>query len=408
MKSLTRGENLPVENANIKVTIHCSINAAQQSELDVSAFLLKSDGKVRSDSDFIFYNQPQAKDNSIVLVSQDGENQYLAIDLNKIPPDIQKIAFVITSHVKFLSANALSIEIENTMVFHPDTKNMQEKSLILAELYRYKGRWKFRAIGQGFQGGLAPLATGYGIEIDNEKNTQPGPSCAPSPVSTANNQIQLNKTSIDLKKAGEQATLSLSKGKRINAKLKWDTTSDLDLYCFYVDSQDKEDKVYYRKFGHLDKLPYIKLLGDSKMAGEEVLEISQPQHIKYALIAAYSALSNGIGSFYSYKARVVVSDGDQQEVISHLANKDPFSYWVAFALIDFTTPGELTIKNVETYSNKSTFARQFEERTGEKPSSLFHKPKSKVNGVDSYDAEKSPHLFKDGTFMMSVGVREFK
>jgi uncharacterized protein involved in tellurium resistance len=159
---------------------------------------------------------------------------------------------------------------------------------------------------------------------------------------------------------------------------------------------------------NLDKPPYIKLLGDSKTAGEEVVEISRPQYIKYALISAYSALSNGIGSFYSYKAHVVVTDNDQQEVTSHLAHKDPFSYWVAFALIDFTKPGKITIKNVETYSNKKTFYQQFKERTGEKPSTLFCKSKAKINNIDSYDPEKSPYLFKDGTFMMSVGVREFK
>nr|VFJ92632.1 MAG: Uncharacterized protein involved in tellurium resistance [Candidatus Kentron sp. H]VFJ95052.1 MAG: Uncharacterized protein involved in tellurium resistance [Candidatus Kentron sp. H]VFK00348.1 MAG: Uncharacterized protein involved in tellurium resistance [Candidatus Kentron sp. H] len=218
----------------------------------------------------------------------------------------------------------------------------------------------------------------------------------------------MNKTSIDLRKAGEKVTISLSKGGKVTAKLRWDTNSDLDLYCFYVDSQDKEDKVYYRKLGDSNKPPYIKLLGDSQTAGEEVLEIYQPQHIKYALIAAYSAVSNGVGSFYSYKARVVVSDNEQQEVTSHLANKDPYSYWVAFARVDFTRSGELTIENVETYSNKETFSKQLKERTGKKPFGSFFKPKASVNGVDSYDPERSPYLFKDGTFMMSVGVREFK
>lgn len=416
MKNLTSGQNSFVEDANIKITVHCSINVEQQSELDVSAFLLKSDGKVRSDSDFIFYNQPQAKDKSIALLSQDDENQYFTVDLGKIPPDIQKIAFVITSPAAFLLAKALSIEIENTMAFHPDTKTMQEKSLILAELYRYKDAWKFRALGHGFQGGLAPLATGYGVDIGDEKDTQPEsapkippkPSHAPQPTIPANKPLRLEKVSIDLRKPGEKATISLSKGGKITAKLKWDTNSDLDLYCFYVDSQDREDKVYYRKLGSSNKPPYIKLLGDSQTAGEEVLEIYQPQQVKYALIAAYSAISNGIGSFYSYKARVVVSDNERQEVTSHLAHKDPFSYWVAFALVDFTKPGEVTIKNVETYSNKKTFAKQFEERTGKNPFRSFLKSKANVNGVSSYDPERSPYLFKDGTFMMSVGVREFK
>ncbi|VAW87216.1 hypothetical protein MNBD_GAMMA16-1099 [hydrothermal vent metagenome] len=404
MKNLRSGENSPVDGHLIKVMTHCTINTGQASELDVSAFLLTAEGVVRSDSDFIFYNQPQAKGGGIKLVSEDNESQYFTVDLNVIPAEIQKIAFVMTIPVAFSSAFALSIKIENAMEFHPDRKNMQEKSLILAELYRHKGAWKFRALGQGFKGGLAPLATGYGVEIDDDDEAV---SAVPVPPQKTT-PIQLNKTTVDLKKAGEKVTISLVKGKNLVAKLKWDTKVDLDLYCFYVDGKGEEGKVYYRKLGHLDKAPYIKLLGDSQGAGEEIVEISQPKHIKYALIAAYSALSNGVGSFLSYKARVVVTDNDQQEVTSHLAHKDPYSYWVALALIDFTKAGELTIQNVETYSNKKTFARQFEERTGEKPASLFHKTTAKVQDINKYDPERSPHLFKDGTFMMSVGTREFK
>jgi stress response protein SCP2 len=320
--------------------------------------------------------------------------------------------------------------------FQPETQKMTEKSLILGELYLHNQDWKFRALGMGFQGGLAPLATSYGVDIDDEssqqeaekqepqKNIPASTNNAPAPVanstssttnhSTSNStvpaasKIELSKTTIDLRKSGEKATISLVKGGKISARLLWETKADLDLYCFYIDNSDKEDKVYYRKLGSLDQSPYIKLLGDSQVAGEEVVEISKPENVKYALLAAYSAVSNGIGSFYSYKAKIVVSDGEQQEVISHLAHKDPFSYWVAFALIDFTEAGKLTINNVETYSNKKTFARQFEERTGEKPKGLFRISTKKVNGVNSYDAEKSPYLFKDGSFMMSVGVREFK
>jgi len=406
VKQLRSGENSQVDGYTIKVMTHCSIGIDRASELDVSAFLLTANGVVRSDSDFIFYNQPQAKEKSIALVSQDSENQYFTVDLNKVPSEIHKIAFVITIPVAFSSASALSIGIENVMEFHPDTKKMQEKSLILAELYRHKGAWKFRALGQGFKGGLAPLATGYGVDIESDKESAPAPVYTPPPKKVSS--IQLHKTTVDLKKAGDKVTISLVKGKNLVAKLKWDAKVDLDLYCFYVDERNEEGKVYYRKLGHLDKSPYIKLLGDSKDSGEEIVEISQPKHLKYALIAAYSALSNGVGSFLSYKARVVVTDNNQQEVTSHLAHKDPFSYWVALALIDFTKPGELTIQNVETYSNKKTFARQFEERTGEKPSSLFRKTTAKINGVNAYDPEKSPYLFKDGTFMMSVGEREFK
>ncbi len=65
---------------------------------------------------------------------------------------------------------------------------------------------------------------------------------------------------------------------------------------------------------------------------------------------------------------------------------------------------------METYANEETFLQQFEQRTGGKPSGggWFKKNKANVNGVDFYDPERSPYLFKDGSFMMSVGEAEFK
>jgi stress response protein SCP2 len=399
VKNLSSGENSIVEIESFRVTITCSLATNPPSTLAASAFLLSQDGKVRDDNDFIFYNQPKSLDDALILFSQNDGKQCFDIDLKRINSDVQKIAFVITSSVALMTASALSIEIESMMAFSPDTTVMHEKSLILAELYRNKGAWKFRAIGQGFKGGLAPVAEGYGVDISDEQEVV---------VTKAETSVQLSKTSIDLTKAGEKVTISLAKGAKLTAKLRWETKADLDLYCFYVDTSQNEDKVYYRKLGDLTKPPFIKLLGDSQDSGEEILEISQPQNIKYALICAYSAMSNGTGSFYSYKARVVVTDNDKQEVTSHLAYKDPYSYWVAFALIDFTKTDEITINNVETYANKKLFAQQFEQRTGEKPSTFFHKAKSNVNGVDSYDPEKSPYLFKNGDFMMSVGEAEFK
>jgi len=321
--------------------------------------------------------------------------------------------------VGFSCAKQLSIGIKDILSFKPETKQMKEKSLVLGELYVHNDNWKFRALGMGFQGGLSPLATNYGVKIDNEKQEQEvlteKTTAQSKPLSqsinsskTKSKKIDLITSTVNLKKSGEKTTINLSKGSQIKAKLVWQTNSDLDLYCFYVNKDDKEDKIYYKNLGHLEQSPYIKLLGDSQNAGEEIIEISRPENVKYALLAAYSALSNGIGSFHSYKAKIIVSDSDNQEVISHLSHKDPYSYWVAFAMIDFTVPGKLSIKNVETYSNKKTFANNFLQRTGEKPSGLFHTPSKSVNGVNSYDPEKSPYLFKDGSFMMSVGVTEFK
>jgi stress response protein SCP2 len=429
MQAITNGQNLVINATTIEVNIECQLPGSHANAVDVSAFLLNSDNKTRNDDDFIFYNQPNSVDKSVILSSTNAQKQSFTINLSAIDASIHTIAFVITTPSAFKLASSLKVSIDNLLEFSPNLANMSETSLILAQVYRHKGQWKFKAIGQGYAGGLAPIAIGYGVDIDDEPKPEPAAVIAPvtsiakptakpaaNKPATSNAPVNVDNSSssravsikkVDLSKAGEKATISLAKGNKLTAKLQWNTKADLDLYCFYVDKHDVEEKVYYKKLGSLTAPPFIKLLGDSQVAGEEVLEISQPDNIKYALICAYSAVSNGIGSFHSYKARVEVTDGKQQSVTSHLNHDDPKSYWVAFALIDFQQSGQVTIKNVETYSNPDEFKAQMKQRTG-KETKLFSLSNPSVNGVSKYNPERSPHLFKDGSFMMSAGVVEFK
>ncbi len=405
--NLASGQNVSLSSHNIRVSCRYA-QLPPHLSLDNSIFLLNAANKVSGDDDFVFFNQPQRADVGVVYHPQTGDT---VVELAKIPPRISKLVFAVTiadgvnKQQSFTQVAAMTLRLEDATTggvlatFALDTAARLETALIMGEFYCRNGQWKFRAIGQGFHGGLQPLAQLYGVEVGEGEHSQ-------KPVPPAPEPEVIKKSSISLKKAGEKTTISLAKGAKITARLKWQTKADLDLYCFYVDDSGHEDKVYYRKMGDLTAPPFIKLLGDSQVAGEEVVEISRADKLRYALIAAYSALSNGVGSFYSYQAHCVITDNQGQTVSTHLEHSDPYSYWVALARIDFSTTGKLTIENVESYSNKALFEQQFEQRTGEKPGGWFNKVK--VNGVDSYDPERSPHLFSDGSFMMSVGVREFK
>ncbi len=403
--NLTAGQNTPLNCHHVSIGFAYAQTPVKLAT-DVSIFLLNADNKVSHDADFVFFNNPNRADIGVVHQPHSGET---VLELDKIPASISKIVFAITitdgvnKQQSFTQLGAVTVRIKDYLsaqelvVFALDTRERSETALIIGECYSRNGQWKFRAIGQGFNGGLQPLAQLYGVEVGEGESSQKVEQPAPEPI---------KKTPISLKKSGEKATISLAKGAKVTARLKWATKADLDLYCFYVDEAGQENKVYYRQMGDLNAPPFIKLLGDSQIAGEEVVEISRPDKVRYALIAAYSALSNGVGSFYSYQAQCVITDNQGQTVSTHLEHSDPYSYWVALARIDFSTAGKLTIENVESYSNKVLFEQQFEQRTGEKPGGWFSKVK--VNGVDSYDPERSPHLFRDGSFMMSVGVREFK
>jgi len=415
--NLTLGQNTPITASTLNISL-LGKNTPLGLSLDTSIFLLNAQQKVAKDDDFVFFNNPNRADIGLV---HSIDKQETRVDLSKLPNTIEKIVFTLTisdgvsKNQAFKDIPAVQLNIKNAQTnielvqFKLNTVSCLETALIIGELYRRNGAWKFRAVGQGFKGGLQPLAELYGVDIGEGENNQAAPvSETKITPSKPKPSPRKSNSPINLQKAGEKATISLVKGAKVTARLKWETQADLDLYCFYVDDSGHEDKVYYRKLGSLNQSPYIQLMGDSLAAGEEIVEISKPEKLSYALIAAYSALSNGTGSFHSYQAKCVITDNQGQTITTHLANDDPYSYWVALARIDFSTPHQLTIENVESYSNKKRFLKEFEQRTGTKVGGLFRSAKADINGVKSYDAERSPYLFKDGSFMMSVGVREFK
>jgi tellurium resistance protein TerD len=141
-----------------------------QFDLDASAFLLKNDGKVRSDADFIFYNQTKSVDGA-------GDDESIKVDLSKVAADVEKIAFTVTidqfeeRRQNFGQVSSAYIRVVNdadgTEIARFDLGEdaSTETALNFGELYKVNGEWKFKAVGQGFAGGLKALGTGYGVNI---------------------------------------------------------------------------------------------------------------------------------------------------------------------------------------------------------------------------------------------------
>jgi len=152
-------------------------------DLDASAFMLTSNGKVRSDTDFIFYNCKQSTCGSIVHQGDnrtgegDGDDESIKVELNKIPSGIERVAFTVTIHdAQVRGQNFGQIEKAFIRIVNDESGNevarydlSEEASsvtaMIFGELYRYNGEWKFKAIGQGFNQGLGPLASNYGVNV---------------------------------------------------------------------------------------------------------------------------------------------------------------------------------------------------------------------------------------------------
>ena len=150
-------------------------------DLDGSAFLLKNDGKVRGDSDFIFYNNRKSTDGSVVHTGDnqtgegEGDDERLEIDLTRVPADIERISITVTIHdadarrqnfgmVSKAFIRCLNAEGEREIARYDLSEDSStETAMIFGEIYRYNGEWKFKAIGQGFNGGLGPLARSFGV-----------------------------------------------------------------------------------------------------------------------------------------------------------------------------------------------------------------------------------------------------
>nr|WP_314489042.1 TerD family protein [uncultured Kingella sp.] len=152
-------------------------------DLDGSAFLLNANGKVRSDADFIFYNQPKS-DNGAVAHQGDnrtgegeGDDEVIEVDLATVPADVEKIAITVTIHdadarkQNFGQVSSAFIRCVNPdgnveiARFDLSEDASVETAMIFGEIYRHNGEWKFKAIGQGFKGGLGALAQHFGVNV---------------------------------------------------------------------------------------------------------------------------------------------------------------------------------------------------------------------------------------------------
>ena len=152
-------------------------------DLDVSAFLCAANGKCRRDKDFVFYNNLDHPSGSVIHMGDnrtgdgDGDDEQVKVDLSKVPAEIEKIAFTVTIDQADtrgqnfgMVSNAYCRIVnedngEELMRFDLGEDASIETAVIMAELYRHDGEWKFNAIGSGYQGGLAALCTHFGLEV---------------------------------------------------------------------------------------------------------------------------------------------------------------------------------------------------------------------------------------------------
>ncbi len=188
-KSLIKGQKIDLTKNNstlkkILIGLGWNVsNAENNFDLDAAAFLIQSNNKVGNDEDFIFYGNLKHKSGAVEHMGDnltgegDGDDEQIKIDLEKIPANIEKIAFTVTIY-DAERRNQNFGKVSNAYIRVVDAVTQQElirynlgedfsveTAVVVGEIYRYKGEWKFNAVGSGFKGGLEALCKNYGIEV---------------------------------------------------------------------------------------------------------------------------------------------------------------------------------------------------------------------------------------------------
>jgi stress response protein SCP2 len=291
MTAMTPGSNIPLPVARVTVDVAAPVR------LDVSSLLLTADGKVRSDDDFIFFNQPTGP--GVTYRSGGGTApDTITVDTAAVPPGIEKI--VVTASPDAAGQTFQGIEPTATIRNADDNSVLAsftppqlgtETALVIVEVYLRNGAWKARAVGQGYANGLAGIATDFGVSVEEPapaapptpptpaaqpQVTPPPPPSAPPATAAApptSGKINLDKGRVSLQK---NQTVSLVKGGRpllsqVKMGLGWEPAfrgKDIDLdasVIAYGPQRNHIDSCYFGKLSIVNGT--IKHSGDN-LTGE--------------------------------------------------------------------------------------------------------------------------------------------
>ncbi|OIK04618.1 TerD family protein [Streptomyces monashensis] len=355
---MTPGSNIPLPAARVAVDVAAPVR------LDVSGLLLTGDGKVRSDDDFIFYNQPAGP--GVTYTSGGGTApDSVTVDTLAVPPDIEKI--VVTASPDAAGQTFQGVEPTATIrdahtgaalaTFTPPRLGA-ETALVVVELYRRGGAWKARAVGQGYADGLAGIATDFGVTVEEPAAAPaappqpvappappmstpaappmpPAPPAPPAPVPGAG-KVNLDKGRVSLRK---NQTVSLVKAGRpllsqVKMGLGWEPAfrgADIDLdasVIAYGPQRNHVDSCYFGKLTILNGA--IKHSGDN-LTGEgggddEVIVVDLgriPPEVTGLVFTVNSFSGQKFTEVAKAYCRLVAAVTDEELVRFDLTNAEP-------------------------------------------------------------------------------------
>lgn len=402
MTALTMGGNAPLPGEDFEVTVRWKTANAVIEEIDVSAFLLTATGKVASDDDMVFYGQKSDKSGGVRLVetkrasSGGAFEASIDFDLRRLPQAVEKIAITGTimdaqkKRASFSDVSSLVVSLiragGTAVSFNVPVAGMSEAALVLGELYLRNGQWKFRAVGQGYNGGLKPLAESFGVKIDDEPSSvAPATSATPPsvspPVPARSAPVNLSKVTLTKEKPKISLAKKGSSFGEIKVNLNWNRGTkqsgflggllggqnkgiDLDLGClFELRNGDKGAvQALGNAFGDFDYAPYIRLMADDRTganADGEWLRVNGLRWSEIRRIMIYAFIYEGVANWTQTDGIVTVYVPDNAPIEVKLDEGASDMRNCAIVLLE-NMGGEITVRReVKYFRNTQEIDRQY-------------------------------------------------
>jgi tellurite resistance protein TerA len=387
------GQNTALSGGPISIGINIQ-HTVSGLELDSSAFLLTDAGKVMNDAGMVFYGQPKSSDGSVAV---DAGAKRFSVDLSRVPSNITRIAIALTidqglkrGH-RFGQVNSVMLEVTGggePLRFAPDVKQMSETALILGEVYQRNGQWKFRAVGQGFNGGLGPLARHFGVDISDDPDgaaaPAPATAAAPPPAPTPAPSVNLTKITLEKRKP-----ISLQKegGKfgEIVINLNWSRPAtskasglgnlfgrnksgsggvDLDLGCMleHRDGLKGVVQALGNTFGSLREPPFVQLMGDDRTGDStagEFLHINGDQWSQFKRVLIFAFIYEGAPNLAAAEGVVTIKMPGQPELEARMDSHDSSKGMCAIAMLENDGNSIRASKLVEYFSDHEQMDKQY-------------------------------------------------
>lgn len=353
---MLKGANTPVPAQRVRVELGWRPGPGVP-DIDASALLL-ADGKVRSDADFVFYNQPAHASGAVRHEGKGPGTDAVSVDLGRVESGIERIVLAASAdggtfgqvpglHIRVLDA------ADGTELARYDSQDASvETAFVLGELYRRQGAWKFRAVGQGYGSGLEGLATDFGITVDEPEQAAPAPAPAaavpppppappvrpaapaappasPAPAPAPAAPVRLSKVTLTkdapavslIKQGGTSGAMRVNLswqvrkqfqgwGAKLGRAVAMHGDLDLDLCALYelADGRKGVVQALGNAFGAYDQPPFIHLDGDDRTGGTpgENLTVNLDHTAALRRVLIFVTIYEGARSFADLDAHVTL------------------------------------------------------------------------------------------------------